>query len=197
MSAAPTRYPIHELMTRRWSPRAFDVNKPVAAASLQRLMEAACWAPSCFGEEPWRYIVCDRFAHQAHWEQALSCLNPSNQIWAKNAPVLILACADPAFQKNGEHNRWAAYDTGAASENLCLQAVALDLAAHQMGGFNVDTARAAFAIPAHILCLAMIAVGHQAHPDTLDEPLKSRELAARSRKPTDDWVFAGAWAQPY
>ncbi len=70
---------------------------------------------------------------------------------------------------NAKPNHWGHYDTGAASENLCLQAAALGLAAHQMGGFDVDAIRTAFAIPQAYACLAMIAVGHPGPIELLNE----------------------------
>ena len=57
---APTSTPIHELLTRRWSPRAFDPTRPVSREQLKVLLEAGRWAPSCNGDEPWRYLVWDR-----------------------------------------------------------------------------------------------------------------------------------------
>ena len=58
---AVTQPPIAELIARRWSPRALDPNKPVNRDQLLALLEAARWAPSCFGDQPWRYLVWDRF----------------------------------------------------------------------------------------------------------------------------------------
>ena len=55
----PTDYPIHELLTQRWSPRAFDC-RPVDAQVLQRLLEAARWAPSSYNDQPWAFIVAMR-----------------------------------------------------------------------------------------------------------------------------------------
>ena len=135
---AVTRPPIAELIARRWSPRAMDSTQPVSRDHLLALLEAARWAPSCFGDQPWRYLVWDRFRDPAGWQQAFECLAEGNQSWVQNAPVLLLAVAAPAFGHNGQPNRWAQYDTGAASENLCLQAAALGLVAHQMGGFNPE-----------------------------------------------------------
>jgi hypothetical protein len=57
---ATTSVPIHELLARRWSPRAFDPQKTVAREELAALLEAARWAPSCNGDEPWRYLIWDR-----------------------------------------------------------------------------------------------------------------------------------------
>ena len=53
-------------IARRWSGRAFDPARPVPRGQLIALLEAARWAPSCFGEQPWRYIVWDRFADPHH-----------------------------------------------------------------------------------------------------------------------------------
>jgi nitroreductase len=49
---ASTDYPIHELLTARWSPYAFD-DRSVAIADLRSLFEAARWAPSSYNEQPW------------------------------------------------------------------------------------------------------------------------------------------------
>ncbi|HSQ02670.1 MAG TPA: nitroreductase family protein, partial [Burkholderiales bacterium] len=57
---AVTSVPIHELLAQRWSPRAYDANQPVTREHLRSLLEAARWAPSCNGDEPWRYLVWDR-----------------------------------------------------------------------------------------------------------------------------------------
>ena len=192
---AVTRPPIAELIARRWSPRAMDSTQPVSRDHLLALLEAARWAPSCFGDQPWRYLVWDRFRDPAGWQQAFECLAEGNQSWVQNAPVLLLAVAAPAFGHNGQPNRWAQYDTGAASENLCLQATALGLVAHQMGGFNPDLAKARFNIPADHACMAMIAVGHPGAVDALPDVLRDKEQAPRERKPLASLAFEGSWGQ--
>ena len=52
-------YPIHELISKRWSPYAFDF-RPVPKKELQSLFEAARWAASSYNEQPWHYIVATR-----------------------------------------------------------------------------------------------------------------------------------------
>ncbi|MDX8411733.1 MAG: nitroreductase family protein [Mariprofundaceae bacterium] len=193
---AHTQAPIHDIIANRWSPRAFDAKRPVAREKLTALLEAARWAPSCFGDEPWRYIVCDKSADEAAWNKLLNCLAPKNQEWAKNAPVLMLACADTVFRQNGKPNRWAHYDTGAASISLCLQAQADGLAVHQMGGFDPDVARQSFGIPIRFTAMAAIAVGYQVEADILDEGFKAAELAERRRQPLGECFFAGKWDSP-
>ena len=194
---APTQLPIAELIARRWSPRALDPDRPVSRDHLLALLEAARWAPSCFGDQPWRYLVWDRFRDVSRWQQAFECLAEGNQVWAKNAPLLMLSVVAPNFGHNDQPNRWAQYDTGAASENLCLQATALGLVAHQMGGFDSDQAKARFNIPADYTCMAMIAVGHPAPAEGLPDALRHKELATRERKPLSQIVFEGGWAQGF
>jgi nitroreductase len=72
---AITSVPIHDLLARRWSPRAFDVNRPVTREQLVTIMEAGRWAPSCNGDEPWRYLVWDRTRDPEGWQKAFDCLS--------------------------------------------------------------------------------------------------------------------------
>ncbi|MEQ1600004.1 MAG: nitroreductase family protein, partial [Methylotenera sp.] len=88
------------------------------------------------------------------------------------------------------------YDTGAAAENLCLQAAHLGLMAHQMGGFNADKAHEKFNIPAQFTPMAMISVGYQGDANDLPDDLKARELAERKRKPLGALFFDGVWDKP-
>lgn len=193
--SAITQVPIQTTIAQRWSGRAYDANKPVARAQIIALLEAARWAPSCFGDEPWRFIVWDKNTNATTWQTAFECLVPGNQSWVVNAPVLLLACASPVFNHNGKPNRFAQYDTGAASENLCLQASDLGLMAHQMGGFNADLAREKFNIPTDIHIMAMICVGYAADIETLSGETLARETEPRKRKPLTELFYEGDWAK--
>ncbi len=192
---AITSVPINDLAARRWSPRAFDAYRGVSPAQIAALLEAARWAPSCFGEEPWRFLVWDRARDAQGWQQAFDCLSDNNKKWAQPVPLLLLACAGSKLN-NGNPNRWAQYDTGMATLSLVLEAVAQGLVAHQMGGFDLTKARAAFAIPEEFTPMAMIAVGYQAEPEVLDEETRAKELKARGRKPVAERFFNGTWDQP-
>jgi nitroreductase len=192
---AKTRVPIHELLAKRWSPRAFNVERSVSREQLSALLEAARWAPSCNGDEPWRYLIFDRKRDPEGWRKAFDCLSENNRKWVKNVPVLLLSCAGSSFEHNGKDNRYGPHDTGAASACLALQGAAMGLAVHQMGGYDAQKARAAFNIPEEYTPLAMIAVGYQTAPDVLDEETKAKELRARSRKSLESHFFEGGWGK--
>ncbi|MGQ0752733.1 MAG: nitroreductase family protein [Betaproteobacteria bacterium] len=193
---AITSVPIHDLMARRWSPRAYDRTRPVTREQLVTIMEAGRWAPSCNGDEPWRYLVWDRARDPEGWQTAFNCLTDSNKKWVQNVPLLMLSCAGSAFGATGKPNRWTQHDTGAASVSMALQALALGLIIHQMGGFDAERIRAAFAIPAEYTPMAMIAVGYQAEPDILDDETKAKELRPRARKALTERFFERGWGNP-
>jgi nitroreductase len=192
---ADTEQAIEHVLAERWSGRAYDPSIEVTAEQITALTEAARWAPSCYGDAPWRYLICNKFTDEAAWGKALDALAPGNQDWAKNAPILILAASMPEFEHNGKANRWTGYDTGAASISLCLQATAMGLVSHQRGGFDADKMRQHFALPDDLNMWAMIAIGHPAPLDSLNEEQMEREVKPRERRPLDQQFFHGQWPE--
>ncbi|RLL51580.1 methyltransferase domain-containing protein [Mariprofundus sp. EBB-1] len=189
--------PIERLFAKRWSTRAFDAAKPVSAEQVASCLEAARWAPSCFGAEPWQYLVVDRFYDAASWQLVLDALAPKNQLWAAHAPVLIVTTTDPIFPHNGKTNRWAEYDAGQATQCLCLQAESLGLASHQMGGFDSAALSSALAIPENLQIMSVTALGYVADLATIDADFQPMEAASRTRKPLSEIVHNGRWGTTY
>ena len=192
---AQTGQPIHSLLAERWSPVAFS-SDTIAPDILEAMMEAARWAPSCFGAQPWRFILCDKKRNPAAWEKALACLVEGNRAWAHKAGALFIVCGDTVFSFNGKPNRHAAYDSGAAAMSLVLEAEYQGLRAHQMVGFDAARARTDFAVPENCDILSFIAVGHHAAADTLPDDLRKREESPRERRPLGQNFFDGGWGTP-
>jgi len=190
---AETRYPIHELLRERWSPRAF-ADRMVEPEKLRSLLEAARWAPSSFNEQPWSFIVATK-EHPGEYERLLSCLVEGNIRWAQHAPVLMLSVARLAFERNQKPNRHAFHDVGLAVENLVIQGMALGLFVHQMAGFHADRARDVYGIPEGHEPVAAMAIGYLDDPGRLPDDLREREVAPRFRKPLESFVFSGQWGQ--
>ena len=191
---AETQIPIHDLIRRRWSPRAFS-ERPVEADKLRSVMEAARWAASSRNEQPWAYLVATR-DDLAGYEAMLGVLVETNSAWADKAPALILTVAHTRLEKDGQPNRHGIYDLGQATSNLILQATSLGLATHQMGGFRVEPARERFGIPEGWEPVSVIALGYPGNAESLPEPLRERETAQRRRKPLAEFVFSGTWGRP-
>lgn len=190
---APVDYPIHDLLRRRWSPRAFAPD-PVEPEKLRSLFEAARWAPSSFNEQPWAFLVATREEPDG-FRRLLDCLIESNAVWAQHAPVLALSVARRHFERDGRENRHAFHDVGQAVAHLTVQATHFGLFVHQMAGFDVERARTELGLPEGWDPVAMIALGYPGDPNTLPERLRQRELAPRVRKPQREFVFGPGWGR--
>ncbi len=177
----------------RWSPRAF-ADREVSPADLAKVFEAARWAPSSSNEQPWTYVVGLR--NTPTHQKIVAALVGFNQAWAPKAPVLILGTARTQFARNGKPNGYALYDLGTATGFLVLQATAMGLATHQMGGFDHEAARAALGIPEEYALGSVMALGYQDEPATLsNEKLIETEVATRTRKALSEFVMT-AWGEP-
>jgi nitroreductase len=188
----PKESGVHELIRSRWSPRTYS-DKPISNRDLSIIFSAASWAASSYNEQPWRFIV----GHKGDetYAQILETLVEFNQSWAKSSPVLILTLAKTTLSKDSAANGWALHDLGAASANMCLQAIALGIHTHGMAGFDKDKARASFGLPADYVPGTVWALGYLGDPATLPDQMQSMELAPRTRKSLEEIVFT-AWNKP-
>ncbi len=191
---APAAVPIHELISHRWSPRAFE-SRPVEPAKLRTLFEAARWAASSYNAQPWYFIVATK-GDSENFRRVLDCFVEFNQNWAKNAPVVALSVAGHKMTHDGSRNRHAFHDVGQAAATLALQATALGIQVHQMAGILPDKAREIFGIPPDYEAVAGFAIGYPGDPLTLPEGrLRDSEMGPRQRKPVSSFVFTGKWGQ--
>ncbi len=193
----PTDHPVHDLITRRWSPRAFAAT-PVEKEKVQRLFEAARWAPSSSNVQPWRFLLT---YHGTEGFRALhSCLSSGNKPWTENVPILMLSVTDTLFPAKGDKpahdNPTAKHDLGLALANLSLQATDMGLHVHPMAGFDNGRVKEVFGLPDPYEPVTVTAIGYLADPSTLPDDLRGREEAPRRRKALRELVFEGSWGKP-
>jgi nitroreductase len=192
LKAGPAESGVLDIILKRWSPRSY-ADKPVPSADLTKIFTAAAWAASSFNEQPWRFLVGKK--GDETYAKILDSLIEFNQAWAKTAPVLMLSAGKKTFTANGQPDAYGLHDTGAASATMSLQATALGLHTHGMGGVDKEKARKLFAIPEDFEVGAAWALGYLGEPEALPEQMQEMEKAARTRKPLKDFVFA-EWEKP-
>jgi len=190
---AQADHPIHQLITKRWSPYGYG-DRPISEEDLAALFEAARWAASAYNEQPWRFIVARSTATEEH-EKLLSCLVEPNRDWAKAASVLVLCVVSQSFARNGKANRTAAHDLGLAAGNLSLEATARGLSIHQMSGILPEVARETYQIPEGYEATTALTIGYPASPEHAQEPYGERDAAPRTRKPLAELVFEAEWGR--
>ncbi len=171
-----------DALRRRYSPRKY-ASRPLEAQVLARIFEAARWAPSSYNRQPWRFLVTRKGGEG--YNRLLEVLSPTNQDWARTAPVLVLAVAVEEDERGP--NRYALHDLGLACGLLTAQAAALGIYPHFMAGFDKEKAREVFGLPPHTRPVTVIALGYPAS----DEPPR-----ARTRHPLHELVFEEAWERP-
>jgi nitroreductase len=179
---AKTIYPVHELISKRWSARAFS-DKAISKEELFTLIEAASWASSSVNEQPWGYLYS--FKGSEGFNTMWDCLSAGNQPWVKNASVLLMCIANKNFHKNGELNRHYMHDTGMANANLLTQATSMGIYCHILGGYDHAKTDEVFNISADQEVICFIALGYLGDENVLEEPYKTREITPRNRKSLD------------
>ena len=155
---------------------------------LQSLFEAARWAPSCFNEQPWRFLYARR--DTSDWDVFYALMVEGNQHWARRAAALVVVVSRRTFERNDEPSRTHSFDAGAAWQCFALQGSALGLVVHGMAGFDYEAARVALEIPDHYQVEAMIAVGRPGRIEDLDPRLQEREHPS-DRRPANEIAFEG------
>ncbi|MCF8364996.1 MAG: nitroreductase family protein [Bacteroidales bacterium] len=185
--SAKTNFQIHELLTRRWSPRAFDAQK-IEKEKLQRIFEAARWSPSASNEQPWHFIIGEK--GDETFARIFETLVEFNQLWVKTAPLAGIIVGRENLLSNGKINFWYKYDVGQAAAHMSFQATHEGLFVHQMGGFDREKARELFHIPEGFEAISAFTIGYIGDYNVLHPNLQRLELEERTRKSTDEFVFS-------
>jgi nitroreductase len=173
---------INALISRRWSPYAFNASKRVEAEKLALCFEAARWAPSSYNEQPWHIVYADKHTDPAAHARILSFMVEFNQSWAQYAPIVGLVARHSKSNVRDGINPHAEYDCGSAMAMLSVQATELGLHVHQMAGFDSQKADVETQLPEGYSTLTVFALGYVAeNVDFLPQALKERHEKQRAR----------------
>jgi nitroreductase len=190
-AARQPEYRIDPQFTQRWSPRAFT-GEALDKGSLMTCLEAARWAPSGSNLQPWRFIYGLRGTPA--FERLLGTRAQSNRVWAGQAGALVLVLSRTQRMVPGKDEAQPivshAFDAGAAWMSLALQAQALGLHAHAMGGFDRVMAREVLHVPQDHALHAVVALGRRGDASLLPAALQERE-APNARLPLSALVAEG------
>jgi nitroreductase len=96
---------------------------------LMPIFEEPRWAPSAFNTQPWRFLYAKRnTVREEVWNRFFNLLVDRNKEWAKNAAVLTVVISKKEFEYDGRVLPLTTrqFDTGAAWENLALEAHGCD-----------------------------------------------------------------------
>ncbi len=170
---------INPLLLNRWSPRALS-GESLSEEELMSLFEAAKWAPSCYNNQPWRFIYVQNGTPA--WEKLYSILTAGNKVWTVKAAALVLVVSRLKFELTEQPNYTSSFDCGSAWENLALEAYTRGLVAHGMSGFDYEAARVNMEVPETYKIEMMIAVGRPGQKEDLSPELQAIEQPSDRKK---------------
>lgn len=163
-----------EAIQNRRSIRKFT-DQPISREDLETIMEAVRWAPSWANTQIWEVIAVTK----PELKQALAGLlfkNPATKAMI-NAPVVLAMVAKLKVsgyysgQPTTDKDDWFLYDTGLATQNLCLTAHGLGLGTVIVGLFDSTKAAEILGVPEGYMVVSLIPAGH---PDQSPRPPRRR-----------------------
>jgi len=182
---------LFEAIQTRRSVRKFS-DRPVEEEKLHQILEAVRMAPSWANIQCWRFVVVketatkERISELSYVESFFAPkgykVNPAKKALAE-APVVIVACADPAKSGVLWDQTYYMTDLGIACQNLWLAARALGLGTVFVGVFDEGKLRELFGIPSDIRVVGLFPIGY---------PLEEK-AGGPPRKPLSEIVFMEKW----
>lgn len=186
--AAPTVAPF---ILNRWSPRAFTPDE-ITQAGLLSILDAGRWAPSAYNAQPWRFIYAHR--NTPDWERFLSWFIPFNRSWAENASAIVYIASRSVIDSSSTDEPVElpshAFDAGAASILIQLQANQNGWFARPVSGFDKNLAHAGLELPEDHVVHAAIVIGHRGEVSQLPANLQAKEQPS-NRVPLASIAFEG------
>ena len=188
MSKIPeTSAPLTPRLASRWSPRSYDETHEISDPEILSILEAGRWAPSSNNGQPWRFSVAKR-GSDLH-AKVVEGLTGFNQGWAPAAAALIVVSVKKA--DDGSSHKGNFYDAGLAVAQMSIQAQAMDLYTHQMGGIVHAQLHESLGLSSDLEVAVVFSVGKKAAPEKLEGPALEREIAPRTRLDLSEIVLHG------
>jgi nitroreductase len=163
-----------EAIKGRRSVRAYT-SEEVSEKEIEKLIEAARWAPSAGNIQPWEFVIVTKTETKRRLADAAL-----HQTSIEEAPVIIVVCANVAQSSVGygsrDANLYCLQDTAAATENMLLAATPLGLATCWVGAFHENEVAKVINTPKEVRPVAIIPVGHVAEKPTAPPKKSLREI---------------------
>ena len=150
---------IFETIRTRRSVRNFDSSKKITRRQIEKLLQAAWWAPSAGNLRSRVFIVVE---DQEVKEKLVGA--SLNQTFIAQAPVVIVSCADleKSATRYGERGRslYALQDASIASQNILLAATGMGLGSVWVGAFDERKVSQILDLPKSLRPIAIIPIGY-------------------------------------
>ncbi|HDP70081.1 MAG TPA: nitroreductase family protein [Actinobacteria bacterium] len=166
---------VFKAIRERKSVRSFDEKRDVPKEVVDKILEAACQAPTAGNIQPWRFWVIRNIQVKAGLATAAI-----NQRFIAQAPIVIVVCSDLdiSAEAYGERGRelYAIQDAACATENILLAAHSEGLGTCWVGAFYEEDVSRVLNLPSHVKPLAIVPVGYPSHPGTKPDRMPIKDV---------------------
>ncbi len=170
--------------------RAYRSLAPVEITDdiIAQLVSAAKLAPSCFNNQPWKYIFVKS---KDALERIKPVFNKGNE-WCHAASLVIVVLAKKDFDCVIKEREYYLFDAGLATGQMILRAAELGLVAHPIAGYSPGKAREILGIPEDFSVVTLVNCGkkdERYNNGLLNEKQAESERSRPERLP-DENVFS-------
>ena len=176
-----------EVIAARRSVRNF-IDTNIEDDKIEYVLECARQAPSWANTQCWRFIVIQK----QEMIQEIAKASVINR-WLKQAPCIIVACADTTSSGNKNTLEYYAVDVAIAFEHLILAATDVGLGTCWIGEFNEKKIKEILGIPPRIKVLAMTPIGYPTKNSSPSDKLKKAIIRSSTRKSLAEFVHKEKW----
>lgn len=167
---------VNEAIKQRRAFRSLDP-EPLSPKEIHQLETAIHLAPSCFNNQPWKYVFVTDEEKQKEMKNVLSKGNE----WAYHASTYIAVCARKDDDCVIYDREYYLFDTGLATGFLLLQATELGFVAHPIAGYSPKKTRNVLGIPDDMQVIALVIIGK--HKDSIRSDLSDKQKEVETERP--------------
>jgi nitroreductase len=165
---------VHDAIENR---RAYRAIEPISVSEelIKDLAYHASLAPSCYNNQPWRFVFVRSNEKLGELFNALS----SGNDWAKSSSLIVAVYSEKNYDCVIKERKYYLFDTGMATALMILRATELGLVAHPIAGYDHDKAKRALGIPEEAILITLIIIGKHSEEATERLSAKQREVEAK------------------
>jgi nitroreductase len=144
-------------------------------------------SPSCFNNQPWRFVFAYDLVVLSKLFEAMSKGNE----WTDQASLIIAVFSEESLDCRVKGRNYYLFDTGMASAYLILRATEMGLVAHPIAGYDEDKVKEILDIPVNMTVITLIIMGKKMDgiSPLLDEKKAQGEKVRPPRLDFDKFVF--------
>lgn len=180
-----------EVIISRKSVRSFQ-EKEISEEILNNMMEAARLSPSFQNRQCWRFIVVRDKKIIKDLALRSGMISKVN-FFIKDAPVVIVACADPAKSGTMNNQNYYLVDTAIAFQQMMLTAWNHGVGSCWLAAFNERYVREILEIPPNIRVVALSPFGYPKEKKSLYEKAVKTFAGSKKRNELNKIISYEKW----